>query len=840
MVETISSPDHVQRKADASLRRKIGRRSSAGGIPIGPDVELAIQRARSGGMPIPDSVRQPMERAFGADFGRVRLHDDAQADRLNRSIQARAFTTGRDIFLRQGEYRPASSEGQRLLAHELTHVVQQMHGQRTDRVRVNDDQEGRLMAYGMVLKTSQMACSDQAAVRLTSQTSTQLHEGTRPEYPFPVQESALKPGLSLANPTIQRTVTQILPGPDKKKIGSLLIVGRPDKVFINSMGDHTTAFATHVAAIRLRMENKSLWEALKGLKELYEAATKLEGYSMKGNLPSSDVMIFGNAKPHGNRLKSAEDDLIGLFKSLPKSQEEAGVVDQTELALKLQESVNAYLEFRELIPLSAINVMYLAPGVAGKGKGEAENASILAQYERGTTFDKETLRKAILGVFDVNAAAMVVAATDPHTLAAIAPGLNPTLPLYKRVELLASQHLTSISAGFPRSSKEANVSIKELSDYIIKRAKAELENNRRILALRYARRLQKYQEIKNGIESKILKTKYDRDMGDRLDIEVKSYKEQIEMINKALGSDIEIPAKIINDPSEREEEERLIKEQGEAQDREEESVEQEQQKQPIAIQILLKKSTEGTASLVIGNIEIAGRPPSPISGSMGAHTTAWVLHTDRIKKALVGERLESALNIINKILVPEAFALQEELASANPPVAIGQLEKMIYAKEAVIKWSKKEINEYNSASDLAFSLQQYLDELLIYINYIPGVTREAVNTAGRGEGKHRRVLIEYENLAEIEQKRIELKAKKKTPRKPIKNLSFDMKSEKTVKLMYKPTKEKCEELEKAVDGLLDLKGLENKNIYTKSHWKMIKYIYPYTWNALNQYKRIPV
>ena len=66
-----------------------------------------------------------MEQAIGADFGRVRVHSDAQSDRLSRSIQARAFTTGQDIFMRQGEYRPQERSGQELLAHELTHVVQQ-------------------------------------------------------------------------------------------------------------------------------------------------------------------------------------------------------------------------------------------------------------------------------------------------------------------------------------------------------------------------------------------------------------------------------------------------------------------------------------------------------------------------------------------------------------------------------------------------------------------------------------------------------------------------------------------------------------------------------------------
>ena len=69
-----------------------------------------------------------MEQAFGADFGGVKVHTDSRSDQLNQSIQARAFTTGQDVFFRQGEYNPGSRGGQELLAHELTHVVQQNGG----------------------------------------------------------------------------------------------------------------------------------------------------------------------------------------------------------------------------------------------------------------------------------------------------------------------------------------------------------------------------------------------------------------------------------------------------------------------------------------------------------------------------------------------------------------------------------------------------------------------------------------------------------------------------------------------------------------------------------------
>ena len=69
-----------------------------------------------------------MGQAMGADFGGVRVHTDVRSDQLNQSIQAKAFTTGRDVFFRQGEYKPGSREGLELIAHELTHVVQQRGG----------------------------------------------------------------------------------------------------------------------------------------------------------------------------------------------------------------------------------------------------------------------------------------------------------------------------------------------------------------------------------------------------------------------------------------------------------------------------------------------------------------------------------------------------------------------------------------------------------------------------------------------------------------------------------------------------------------------------------------
>jgi hypothetical protein len=92
---------------------------------VTPGVEQAIQQKRGGGEAMEGGVRRQMESSLGADFSGVRVHTDHQSDSLNRSLNARAFTTGQDIFFRQGAYEPASSSGRELIAHELTHVVQQ-------------------------------------------------------------------------------------------------------------------------------------------------------------------------------------------------------------------------------------------------------------------------------------------------------------------------------------------------------------------------------------------------------------------------------------------------------------------------------------------------------------------------------------------------------------------------------------------------------------------------------------------------------------------------------------------------------------------------------------------
>lgn len=90
-----------------------------------PTLTSQIQSLKGGGHPLPDSTRAYFEPRFGADFSRVRIHNNSKAAETAKSVNARVFTTEGDIIFGAGQYSPNTSTGKRLLAHELTHVVQQ-------------------------------------------------------------------------------------------------------------------------------------------------------------------------------------------------------------------------------------------------------------------------------------------------------------------------------------------------------------------------------------------------------------------------------------------------------------------------------------------------------------------------------------------------------------------------------------------------------------------------------------------------------------------------------------------------------------------------------------------
>ena len=133
-LEMTEPGDHDEQEADAvanaivgggKLARKISSGASgSSGIAVSHQMESQLSQLQGGGRQMPEGLRNMMESGFGQDFSHVRLHTDSKAASMSSSIHAKAFTLGNDIYFNQGQFSPNTTEGQRLVAHELTHVAQ--------------------------------------------------------------------------------------------------------------------------------------------------------------------------------------------------------------------------------------------------------------------------------------------------------------------------------------------------------------------------------------------------------------------------------------------------------------------------------------------------------------------------------------------------------------------------------------------------------------------------------------------------------------------------------------------------------------------------------------------
>jgi hypothetical protein len=130
--KTEVTPDEDAKKADdcgASMLAGMQKKAADGSGPAPANVQATVDRARAGGgSPLSPETRTDMESRLGRDFGGARVHSGAPAAAAAQAVGAKAFTVGHDVFFGAGRYRPGTNGGNRLLAHELVHTVQQGGG----------------------------------------------------------------------------------------------------------------------------------------------------------------------------------------------------------------------------------------------------------------------------------------------------------------------------------------------------------------------------------------------------------------------------------------------------------------------------------------------------------------------------------------------------------------------------------------------------------------------------------------------------------------------------------------------------------------------------------------
>lgn len=95
------------------------------GSDVSAGFKSQLTSTRGSGQPLPDTTKSSMESGFGRDFGNVRVHTGGNAVQMSKEVGAQAFTHGSDIYFNEGKYDTGSTQGKRLLAHELTHTIQQ-------------------------------------------------------------------------------------------------------------------------------------------------------------------------------------------------------------------------------------------------------------------------------------------------------------------------------------------------------------------------------------------------------------------------------------------------------------------------------------------------------------------------------------------------------------------------------------------------------------------------------------------------------------------------------------------------------------------------------------------
>lgn len=197
--KTGGTPEH---KKDEDLQRKPRGQTSGGTSELNGPLEAGVRSLQAGGQALPPAERRYFEPRFATSFADVRVHADERADRLTRAMSAEAFTLGRHVVFRNGRYAPGTTEGRRLMAHELTHVVQQtgasppMGGQVQRTIGDGHDLSAPRFSGNVILEA---AFDDERLIR----------NGASGEHVRLIQESLVAMGYALPNSVSAANPTQL-------------------------------------------------------------------------------------------------------------------------------------------------------------------------------------------------------------------------------------------------------------------------------------------------------------------------------------------------------------------------------------------------------------------------------------------------------------------------------------------------------------------------------------------------------------------------------------------------------------------------------------------------------
>lgn len=137
----MQTEDEAELQAKMEEQESLVQAKSETVLTASAGLETALNNSKGSGSPLPGEVKSQMESGFGTDFSNVRVHTGSDAVQMSNKIGAQAFTHGNDIYFNEGKFNPASQSGQHLIAHELTHTVQQGASVQPKRIQRVEDED---------------------------------------------------------------------------------------------------------------------------------------------------------------------------------------------------------------------------------------------------------------------------------------------------------------------------------------------------------------------------------------------------------------------------------------------------------------------------------------------------------------------------------------------------------------------------------------------------------------------------------------------------------------------------------------------------------------------------
>ena len=351
-VEKKEEEPSVQRKSeeeeDSSVQRKAEEKEEATAVQrfrannskrhYSPGIAARLKARRGVGKPLPALIKARMERLFGADFSKIRIHTDAEAIRTSHDLRAQAFTSGADIYFNEGKYDPSSPGGIWLLTHELTHAIQQnaapkkKQEKETEEVKTNRTKTGE----------TQVKISSQSN---SSQKPENSVTDTLPSKKASAPTTAASASGSGSNNNLQETPSQA-PATDQQTV--ITESGVPQGVKTPADPEKDPAFQAvirHTEKVKASQETHEPAEKKK--EEITRAAKLPAGEQEKKNAQLDHIEVLDQENTKEREPITAEsfktmlkEELNTLEKQLPKDEESAEKFKEEEPIRKVKEELS--------------------------------------------------------------------------------------------------------------------------------------------------------------------------------------------------------------------------------------------------------------------------------------------------------------------------------------------------------------------------------------------------------------------------------------------------------------------------------------------------------------------